>query len=539
MYRRVAPARVNHMQAVAFLFSHVSETQFFRIEEFNNPSFQRHAYNSVMMRNEMLSPLSGSALRVETKEQLDDFLARPDAAQTVKAASFEEIFFTVKGVGLADSLDLLPMVSGKQVRGFIDLDCWRKDTFVRKPFMEWIAAFIQAGPEEAMKAISGVDDTVVALFLKDLIHVYEIDRDDPPTGTQLIFTPDNRFAVEPLEEGEATTIGMLMLDALFKYYPDLGTQILTKVRYTTRVELEETAYDNKNRRLEAHGFVDYYDALSIYRTSGLGPGQGPADREKLVEEIPGEENPGNLPAVFADSLLGGAFLMRAFEQITDPVEAERFAQELTALGNRILSANLVNLGEFEGIRPALEEMRDFLTIGLERLTGGQTEAAPDALRKNYIQTVFKIGFDQVARLRDEADRLAHIRGFQVSMLDETDQQFIEGLRRFKPLLIEEARYRNFQSTADVERARVRLDELVGMVEAFVTSFPVIRESLRKTFNTATVQFAVGGNFEATPVKGADLERFLAKGFELPPIDVPVAIRPFAERWWGELRGEVE
>src|SRR5246500_3620472 len=232
------------------------------------------------MQNEMLSPLSGSSLRVETKEQLDDFLARPDAAQTVKSASFEEMFFTVKSVGLADSLDLLPLVSGKQVRGFIDLDCWRKDTFVRKPFMEWIAAFIQGGPEETMKAISGIDDTVIALFLKDLIHVYEIDRDDPPSGTQLIFTPDNRFGVEPVEGGEASTIGMLLLDALFKYNPNLGTQILTKVRYTTRVELEETAYENKNRRLEAHGFVDYYDALSIYATSGIGEGQVPADRDR-------------------------------------------------------------------------------------------------------------------------------------------------------------------------------------------------------------------------------------------------------------------
>src|SRR5437763_15646485 len=101
------------MQAVAFLFSHVSETQFFRIEEFNNPSFQRHAYNSVMMPNEMLSPLSGSALRAGTKEQLDDFLARPEAAQTVKAASFEELFFTARRVGLAGSLALLPLVSGE------------------------------------------------------------------------------------------------------------------------------------------------------------------------------------------------------------------------------------------------------------------------------------------------------------------------------------------------------------------------------------------------------------------------------------------
>src|SRR4029434_4755449 len=121
------------------------------------------------MANEMLSPLVGSALRVESKDQLDEFLSRPDAAHVVRNASFEEVFFTITHIGLADSLDLLSLLSGKHVRGFIDLDCWRKDTFVRKPFMEWIAAFIQAGAEETMKAISGVDDTVIALFLKDLV----------------------------------------------------------------------------------------------------------------------------------------------------------------------------------------------------------------------------------------------------------------------------------------------------------------------------------------------------------------------------------
>src|SRR5499426_644845 len=238
------------------------------------------------MSNEMLSPLVGSALRVEDKEKLEEFLTRSDAAHVVRTASFEEVFFTIKHIGLSDSLDLLPLVSGKQIRGFIDLDCWRKDTFIRKPFMEWIAAFIQAGPEETMKAISGIDETLAALFLKDLIHVYEIDRDDPPTSTQLIFTPDNRFGVEPREQGEATTVGMLILDALFKYNPNLGTQILSKVRYTTRVELEETAYENKNRRLEAHGFVDYYDALSIYAPGGSGEDSAAAGRDKQTEEIP-------------------------------------------------------------------------------------------------------------------------------------------------------------------------------------------------------------------------------------------------------------
>lgn len=489
------------------------------------------------MSNEMLSLLVGSALRVEDREQLEEFLSRPDAAHVLRHASFEEVFFTIKHVGLADSLDLLPLVSGKQVRGFIDLDCWRKDSFVRKPFMEWIAAFVQSGPEETMKAISGIDDTLTALFFKDLVHVFEIDRDDPPTGTQLIFTPDSRFAVEPFEQGEPMTIGMLILDALFKYNPLLGSQILRKVRYTTRIELEETAYENKTHRLEMHGFVDYYDAMSIYASSP--ETTAVADREKATEEIPGEENPGNLPAVFADSLLGGAFLMKAFEQITDPTESDRFAQELTALGNRILSANLVNLGELESIRPALEEMRDFLTIGLESLTGTHAELAAQALRNNYIQTIFKVGFDQLVRLRDDADRLAHVRGVAISMLDETDQEFVAALRRFKPLVVEDGRLRNFQSLADVERARARLEQLRRMVDAFIIAFPLVRESFRKTFNTATVQFAINGKFDPTPLKSTEIEAFLATGFQIPQVDVPDSIKPFADVWWKRLREELE
>ena len=491
------------------------------------------------MSDEMLSPLVGSSLRVEDPEQLDEFLSRPDAADVMKAASFEEVFFAVKHVGLADSMELLPLITSKQVRGFIDLDCWRKDTFVRKPLMEWVAAFIQAGPEEAVRALSGIDELVLALFLKDIVHVFEVDRDDPPEGTQMIFTPDNRFGVEPFEEGEPATLAMLILDALFKYYPALGSRVLTSVRYTTRIALEETAYENKNRRLEAHGFVNYYEAMSIYAGTDPKDTLAAADAEPAVEAIPGEETPGTLPAVFVDSLMGGPFLMSVFERVTDPTEADRFAEQLTALGNRILSANLVNLGDLEGVRPALHEMRDFLTIGLEFLTGGHAEAGPSALRKNYMQTVFKIGFDQVARLRESANQLARISGFTIDMLDTDDREFVEGLRRFKPMIFEPTGLRGFQSMADVEKVRTRLEALRAMVEAFVQGFASIHQTFSRTFNTATAQFAISGRFDATAVRAVDVEAWIANGVSIPKIDVPAPIQPFAERWWTELREELE
>jgi len=492
------------------------------------------------MSNPLLSPLTGSRLRIENKDQLDDFLSRDDAPRLVKSASFEEVFFAVMAVGLADSLDLLPMVTGRQVRGFIDLDCWRKDQFVKKPFMEWIAAFIQSGPEDTAKALSGIDEYVLALFLKDLIHVYEVDRDDPPENTEMILTPDSRFGVEAAEKGEATTIGMLILDALFKYNPHLGTQILTLVRYTTRLELEETAYDNKIRRLEVHGFVDYYEAMSIYASPDRDDSVARGD--KTVEAIPGEETTGHLPMVFADSLSGANFLVNALESLTDPEESLRIAQELTALGNRILSANLVNLGELEGLRPSLEEMRDTLTIGLEYLTGGRLEGAGDVFRKSYIHTIFKVGFGQIAKLRSQADVLAGIPGFQPEMLDPADREFIEALRRFKPLLIEEGRYRSFRSMADVDAAQSRLQALTNMVRTFLPQFPAIPTTFSRAFNTATIRAALYGKFEIVPLGPSelkDLEAWLAKGFDLPSFEVPSEFAPFAEKWWAELKSELE
>ena len=491
------------------------------------------------MSNPLLSPLMGSRLRVENKDQLDEFLSREDAARLVKAASFEEVFFTVMAVGLADSLDLLPMVTGRQVRGFIDLDCWRKDQFVRKPFMEWIAAFIQSGPEDTAKALSGIDEYVLALFLKDLVHVYEVDRADPPENIQMTLTPDSRFGVEPVESGEATTIGMLILDALFRYNPHLGTQILTLVRYTTRLELEETAYDNKIRRLEVHGFVDYYEAMSIYASPSAGE---TVSRGEAVEPIPGEETPGNLPMVFADSLSGARFLVKALESVKDPEESQRIAQELTALGNRILSANLVNLGELEGLRPSLEEMRDTLTIGLEYLTGGQIEQAAETLGKSYVHAIFKTGFGQIAKLRTQADVLAGIPGFQMAMLDPPDREFIESLRRFKPLMIEEGRYRRFQSMTDVDAAQKRLQSLISMVRTFLPQFPSMPATFARAFNTATIRAVLYGRFEIVPLGPAelkDLEAWLSDGFKLPAIEVPPEFKPFAEKWWAELRSELE
>lgn len=489
------------------------------------------------MRQEVLAPLTGSAVRVRDKAELDQFLSIPEAQEVVRASSFEQLFFTIKTVGLGDAIGLLPHVTAAQACGFIDLDCWRKDSFVRKPFMEWMAAFVQAGPEEAATALAGIDPDVVALFLKDLIEVYEIERDEPPPEGNLRFTPDGSLAVSPKEDGDAASIAALVLDAMFTYAPDLGFRIIRRVRYSTRMMLEETAYQSKVRRLDVHGFVDYYEALSIYAEPGAGETFGTPSGRK-AEFIPGDTVPQALPTVFAESISGGRFLMAALDGIEES-DAERLADELTALGNRILSANLVNLGEVGGIRVALSEMRDFLTIGLERLARGDIERASAALGDNHMQALFRTGFAEVGRLRNAAGRLIRIQGFKPELLESPDIEFLSGLVRFKPLLWTGQEFRNFRSADEVEEAGRRIEGLVVLVRGFLALFPEARPTLRQTFNTAVVQKAILGRFEPIPVLASDLEAFLASGGQLPDLDLPEELVPFAEPWLTSLGDELE
>ena len=491
------------------------------------------------MSDDVLAPLTGPGIRIHDKAGLDEFLALPDATGAVQSSSSEQLFFTVKTVGLADSLALLPLVTRRQVCGFVDLDCWRKDSFVRKPFMEWIAAFVQVGPDETVRALSGIDENVIALFLKDIITVYELERDEPAPETELFFTPDRRFAVHQDEEGELATISSLILDVLFRNAPDLGYSLLRRVRYTTRTVLEETAYQNKVRRLEAEGFVDYYSALSIY----AGPQQGEAMVRPRPEDVGDEDGVGDgpprfLPTVFADSISEGGFLLAALGSVPSSV-SERLAHELTALGNRILSANLVNLGEVEGIPGTLSEMRNYLTIGLELLSGGDLAAAPGVLSTHHVQSVFKTGFDQLALLRASAEQLSRFPSFTSKLLESPDQEFYSGLLRFKPLIWEDGQYRNFQNMVDLENARKRMDDIRVLSEGFLRIFAVSEITLRKTFNTAVVQQATSGNFEPRPIEAKVLEAFVSGGAVFPSVDLPEELREIASKWLDKLREELE
>jgi hypothetical protein len=93
--------------------------------------------------------------------------------------------------------------------------------------------------------------------------------------------------------------------------------------------------------------------------------------------------------------------------------------------------------------------------------------------------------------------------------------------------------------ADIENGHGRLLALESMIRTFLDGFSAVPATFARAFNTATVRIALFGSFEILPLTASELTQFLADGFRLPEMDVPVALRPFADQWWTALRSEME
>jgi hypothetical protein len=418
--------------------------------------------------------LSGS-LRIGSPTDLDAFLADPGAAARVRGAPYQDLFLAIKAVGLADSRELLLLASSEQRRGFIDLDCWRKDSVHMPRFMEWMASYLQCGPEEAAAAARAVDPNLLALFLRINIRIHVLETDEPYPGLPLILTPDQRFGIEITGEDEGGTMARLLLDAIFRMDPSLGYDLIDRVRWDNRVSMEEEAYQNKRLRLEEIGFVDYYEALSIYGEAGTTA--APQLQGALQEEEDAHRVSSTLPALLVASLAPGEHLWRALDAIQDTRQAEMISRQLAALANRILSIHSVTTGDLEKVKPALEEMKDTLNLGLERLTQGRASLAASALKQQDMLGLFRTGFSLLADLRTQADRVIHrgglrLQGARRTLLESPQAELLDGLRRHRPLFFKEvqnsqrAGYRNFRGLADVESARRSLNEIEALGQGF-------------------------------------------------------------------------
>ncbi|HEY3353680.1 MAG TPA: DUF6178 family protein [Polyangia bacterium] len=499
-----------------------------------------------------LSPWRAAIARGRTRLRADALISLPDAEKRVPTLPVAQIYDAIMQVGLGDAGALLELCSPEQVRGLLDLDVWERDQIRLERLEPWIEALVDLGFEKVGQSLRGLDVELVARYLRAHTTVYDLSLEEAPEHLDrpLYPTPDRFFLIDIADEGEERKRIERLLDDLYRHDITNARRLLQTSRAEIDSQLEEMAYRWRAGRMADLGFVDYYEALDVYRLldpAKVRPGEGTAD-----PALP-EGASVALAGPVADAMAGESFFARVMATITDAAELARVSAALLTLCNRILSADRVEPSDGDQARRSLERAHGFLSVGLEVIGRGDPAAAAEALRSIALGRVFRAGVSVALKAQQLADTL--VRDMPVtlvpgvaSLFEAPHAQVVAALRhrppmttsllddegarstaggRAAPAPVPGADLRPIRSVVDIRRLSLYLEEAAAMARVvheglgldlaqlgavtLAGAAPARPDEIHlgDLVRTAAVRFLGGGALDPAPLEVAAIEAFRA------------------------------
>nr|WP_211194318.1 DUF6178 family protein [Pyxidicoccus fallax] len=459
-------------------------------------------------RDAQLAPreLRQRLMRLSPRQRADALLEVPEARALVRSLPPEDLYVTIQEIGLADATELVQLASPGQFRAFVDLGGWQRDKIDPHSVLTWLRA-ARGGiedTEEFLRKLHAVDLEVLEYLLREftVVHDLEENPDVNPPGVTME-TPEGRYLVEIKVEGVEMAAVRSLLNDLIAENPFEAVRLLEAVRWEIPSEMEETAYQFRRARLADLGFPSLEEAASLF---------------SRVDLPPRPAGPGPGPALTAT---GGHvdYLEAAFRGLT-MLERENAEDELRDVANAALVADLADPGDLDAARRAAETVRDYLSLGLEHLTGSDPGRATDVLQETPLRRIFQVGFTLTLQLKFRADRLVRAPGAMmegVLMVLPEEAAAIEALRRKRPrraLRVEGAEPVPFRSLREVAASEALLDRAEAQVKVFRGVLGGTAESTRQ----ALARFGV-------PLETLGLERLLAAVVAMAVLEGRADARP--------------
>jgi hypothetical protein len=452
--------------------------------------------------------------------RIDALISADDAPAAVAALSPPEVLALVSEVGFEDASELIALATPEQIQGCLDLDAWSRDQLELGPTRAWLDAVLHHGFEKVGTVWAGLDPELRALVLQRLVKVYDTTLGEGPpddSDAPMWSTPDGFFVLELTGDDDAQRLAGQLLEDLYRADAGLARHTIMAARAELPSELEEQSYRWRAGRLADQGYVDFYDALELFRPLAADQVQiseGTADRPARDESGAPVDGP-QLPLAVAEELLGRGFLARAIAAITEPGEAERIEAALLVLVNKVLAAGRAKPGAPEVVRRGALYATATLSLGLEVVVRGDATRAAHALHTIALQRLFRVGYTVTQRLARLAQALAP-RALPASAIE---RELVAGLCSPRPLLARAvddppaAGLRPFESQADLRRAgellagltlRIALVEGLGVNAVALGQAPEPRPSLDDVIRTAIARAAGGGEPSSAALTRAEL-----------------------------------
>jgi hypothetical protein len=452
--------------------------------------------------------------------RIDALLSADDAAGAVAQLAPSEVFELVHEVGFEDAADLIHLATPEQIQGCLDLDGWSKDQLELAPLAPWLSSLLDAGFEKFGQVWGKLDAELRALIVQRQVKVHDVTMGEGPDDDNdgaMFPTPDSFFILELTGDDDSQRLIMRMVEDLYRADLDLARHTIMAARSEPPAELEEQSYRWRAGRLADLGYVDFYDALELFRP--LDPGQvhiGEGTQLRLV----GDD--ARLPVVVAEQVIGRSFLARALAAIGDPGEAERIETGLMVLVNKVLAAGRARPGQTEVVRRGALYATATLSLGLETVARGDVDRAVAALGSIGMDRLFRVGYTVSAKLA----RLAQALAPRSVTAGSPARELVAALCSPRPLFSRAADdppaagVRPFEAAADLRRAgailteltvRIALVEDLGVDVVATGQAPEPRPSLDDHIRTALARAAVGGELRGEALSQPELTRLRDRG----------------------------
>lgn len=456
--------------------------------------------------------------------RIDALLSMDDAPAAIAALSPNEIFELVHEVGFEDAQPLLELATPAQIQGCFDLDGWNRDQLEVASLKPWLVSLIETGFEKVAEVWGSLDSELRALILQRQVVVYDLTLGEEPAEDNdepIMTTPDRFFMLELKGDDDTQRVIQRVVEDLYRGDPDLARHTIMAARSEPAAELEENSYRWRSGRLADLGYVDFYDALDLFRPL-------PADQVQIGEnsqERALDEAATQLPVTIAEEVVGRSFLARALAAVDNTVEAERIEAALMILVNKVLAAGRAKPGQGEVVRRGALYGTATLSLGLEIVARGDLVRATAGLRSISLGRLFRVGYTVTAKLAKLAAALVP----RSLTAGSPARELVAGLVSPRPLLSRAADepplpgMRPFESQADLRRAgeiltgltiRIALVEGLGVDVVAMGQAPEPRPELDDHIRTALARAVVDprGELRGEALSQAELVTLRANGF---------------------------
>lgn len=450
--------------------------------------------------------------------RIDELLDAPDPRRAVRALPGDELYYLVHEAGLSDALDILPHASADQVQTCLDFAVWDRDQLSMDSAGPWLAALAEAPFDTVADWIRGMDIELVALIIRKRARIYDLTQEEPPDEPEgpLFNAPDGFFTLELLGDPDEVRVTQQLLDAIYRNDVNFARRVLVGTRAEMDSDLEELAYRWRSGRMADLGFVDFYEALEVYReldpaSVKLGSEMAPRLRPRDAE---GQSHL-RVPSALAERLAAGRSpFARAVAGVTAPDELADLHFALVSLSNRVLSADRVTPGDDKAVLDVLTRMAATLDIAVEFLARGVEERAIEAVRTVPLVPLFRLGASLVGKVRRLGLALLRDTPFsklrpRIEVFEPHEAEVIAAVTRTRPMFpgrLDDpptGSERPFASLADIAVATAAL-ERAGAALALLTSLGVDPVQL-------TDQALAGAVPEAAAIDAAVLARTAVVG----------------------------